>query len=197
MVYIIILEHLECLILNAVKSSEQFLHDEIESICYIFTMASFDIISEVNKHELQNAVDQTQRELENRFDFKGVKVEVKLSEKEIMLMAPSDFQLSQVREILKTKLSKRQVDILYFEFKDPTIGLQESRQRVEIKQGIDSEASKKIKKQIQDKKFKVQISIEGNKLRLTGKSKDELQSVIQFLRLQSLGLPLQFDNFRD
>jgi uncharacterized protein YajQ (UPF0234 family) len=162
-------------------------------------MPSFDTISEINKHELQNALDQTKRELENRFDFRGVKTTIEHKEKdnEILLGAPSDFQLDQLRAVLEGKLIKRQIDPQSLEFKDPEINVQECRQTIKLKQGIDQETAKKINKLIKDNKFKVQSTIQGDKVRVTGKDRDELQAVMAFLRKTEIGLPLQFDNFRD
>lgn len=160
-------------------------------------MPSFDIVSKVDMHEISNAVDQANREVSTRFDFKDADARFELSEDKIILVAQTDFQLKQMKDILNTKLAKRQVDLLAFNYKDPQMGHKEARQIVEVREGIDTEKAKKIVKLIKDKKLKVQASIQGDQVRVTGKKKDDLQDVIETLRREKLELPLQFENFRD
>jgi len=160
-------------------------------------MPSFDIVSKVDNHELTNAVDQANREVTNRFDFKGSNASFALTEENITLKAPSDFQLTQMLDILNAKLSKRGIDVRVLECKDPEVSLHEARQVVIVKQGIEKEMGKKIIKLIKDQKFKVQAQIQEDQVRVTGKKRDDLQEVIAHLRESKLDLPLQFENFRD
>lgn len=160
-------------------------------------MPSFDVVSKIDNHEVTNAVDQTNREIGTRFDFKGTDSRVELSKNTITLIAPTDFQLKQVDEILRNKLAKRQVDVRSLEYKDAEVKLNEARQTVEVKQGIESDKAKKIVKLIKDGGLKVQAAIQGDQVRVTGKKRDDLQAVIAFLREAKLELPLQFENFRD
>jgi uncharacterized protein YajQ (UPF0234 family) len=160
-------------------------------------MPSFDVVSKTDSHEITNAVDQTNREIGTRFDFRGTDSRAELSKNTITLIAPSDFQLKQVDEILRNKLAKRQIDIRAMEYKDPEVKLNEARQIVEVRQGINSENAKKIVKLIKDANLKVQASIQGEQVRVTGKKRDDLQDAIAMLREAKLNLPLQFENFRD
>ncbi len=160
-------------------------------------MPSFDIVSKVDQHEITNAVDQAQREVDNRFDFKGVKAKFELKDEKLTMSAPTDFQLKQMKDILEKRVAARQLDIRILVFKDVQTSLHEARQIVEIKQGIDTENAKKISKLIKEQKSKVQASIQGDQVRVTGKKRDDLQEAISFLREQKLDIPLQFDNFRD
>lgn len=160
-------------------------------------MPSFDIVSEVNEHELTNAVDQASREIANRFDFKGSNATFSLKDNAITMAAPSDFQLKQMLDILYNKMAKRGCDIRSLELKTPEVSLHEAKQIINVKQGIDPESAKKITKLIKDSKLKVQASIQGEKIRVTGKSRDDLQSAIASLKEAKLELPLQYDNFRD
>ena len=160
-------------------------------------MPSFDVVSKVDNHETTNAVDQTNREIGTRFDFKGTNSRVEFVKNSLTLIAPTDFQLKQVDEILRNKLAKRKVDIRSLAYKDPEIKLSEARQTVEVKQGIDTDTAKKIVKTIKESKLKVQAAIQGEQVRITGKKKDDLQEAISFLQNAKLELPLQFENFRD
>jgi uncharacterized protein YajQ (UPF0234 family) len=160
-------------------------------------MPSFDIVSEIDMHEATNAVDQANREISNRFDFKGSQAEFKLDKNVITLKAPNDFQLKQMLEVLSGKLSKRNIDVRCLEKGEPQISLHQAIQTVTLKQGIDQDNAKKISKIIKDAQIKVQASIQGDKVRVTGKKRDDLQEAIAFLRKQELALPLQFNNFRD
>jgi len=160
-------------------------------------MPSFDIVSEVDLQEVRNAVDQANREIATRFDFKGVDAKFEQAETEITLRAEQEFQLGQMMDILRQKLVKRKVDIACMDVHEPETSLNAARQRVVIKQGIDSVTAKKMVKEIKASKLKVQTQIQGEQLRVTGKKRDDLQRVISLLREQDYGLPLQFQNFRD
>lgn len=160
-------------------------------------MPSFDVVSEINPHEAANAVDQAQREIGTRFDFKGVNARFEHKDNDVTLFAENDFQLNQMLDILKLKLSKRNIDIQCLEEHKIEIALHEARQKITLRQGLETELSKKIIKQLKDNKFKAQASIQGDKLRINGKSRDELQTVIAYLKQQELGMPLQYNNFRD
>jgi uncharacterized protein YajQ (UPF0234 family) len=160
-------------------------------------MPSFDVVSKTDNHEVTNAVDQTNREIGTRFDFKGTDARVELSKNTLTLIAPTDFQLKQVDEILRNKFAKRQLDVRSLDYKNAEIKLNEARQTVEVKQGIEAEKAKKIVKLIKEGSFKVQAAIQGDQVRVTGKKRDDLQAVIAFLREAKLELPLQFENFRD
>mgnify|MGYP006416792183 CR=1 FL=1 len=160
-------------------------------------MPSFDVVSEVDNHELVNAVDQANREITTRFDFKGSGATYELVKSTVNLKAPSDFQVKQMGDILQSKISKRGIDIRSLEFKDIETNLSEARQEVEVKQGIDQACAKKISKLLKEAKLKVQSSIQGEQVRVTGKKRDDLQDAIAFLKDAKLDLPLQFDNFRD
>ena len=161
-------------------------------------MPSFDVVSEVDKHELTNAVDQANRELSTRFDFKGVDAKFALEdEKLIKLTAPSDFQLNQMADILKQRLGARQMDFRCLEFGDIETNLGGARQQVTIKQGIEQKLAKQIASKIKEAKIKVDTQINGDKLRVNGKKRDDLQEVIAFLKKGDFEQPLQFENFRD
>ncbi|MEO5341726.1 MAG: YajQ family cyclic di-GMP-binding protein [Gammaproteobacteria bacterium SHHR-1] len=160
-------------------------------------MPSFDVVSEADLQEVRNAVDQANREVSQRFDFKGSDARFEVKGTEINLRANDDFQLQQMMDILHAKLVKRGVDIAALEKKDPVVNLNDARQLVIVKQGIESDTAKKIVKEIKASKIKVQAQIQGEQVRVTGKKRDDLQQVIAFLREQEFGLPLQFNNFRD
>jgi len=160
-------------------------------------MPSFDIISEVNLHEAANAVDQANREVGTRFDFKGTNAKFELSESVITLTAEGDFQLQQMRDILHLKLAKRDVDIASLKADAPELTGRQAKQTITLIQGIESSLAKKIVKLIKDHKLKVQAAIQGEKVRVTGKKRDDLQECIALLRSSELEQPLQFDNFRE
>ena len=160
-------------------------------------MPSFDVVSELNGHELTNAVDQANRELSQRFDFKDTGAVYELQEHTVTMKAQVDFQLKQMLDILKLRLSKRGIDLAYLDVEDPQITLATAQQAVVFKQGIDQETGKKISRLIKDSKLKVTAALQGDKVRVTGKSRDDLQQVIQLLRGSKLETPLQFNNFRD
>ena len=160
-------------------------------------MPSFDIVSEFDSHELNNAVDQASREVGQRFDFKGTNAKFELKESVVTLIAPADFQLKQMIEILKLKLSKRGIDVACLKIEEPVITGQTAKQVVTLRQGIDTELGKKIQRQLKDSKLKVQAAIQDKQLRVTGKSRDDLQDAIALVRKGEHELPLQFTNFRD
>ena len=160
-------------------------------------MPSFDIVSEVDTHELTNAVDQASRELTTRFDFKGVEAKFVLEDSVVSQSAPSDFQLKQMTDILRARLIARQIDVRCLEFGDVETNLAGARQKITVKQGIEQKLAKKIVATIKDAKLKVEAQINGDKLRVTGKKRDDLQDVIALLKKTDFELPLQFDNFRD
>lgn len=160
-------------------------------------MPSFDVVSKIDHHELSNAIDQANREIINRFDFRGSNARVELEKNTILIITPNDFQLKQVDEILRSKLAKRQVDVRALDYKKPEIKLNEARQTIEVKQGVDPETAKKIVRLIKEGNLKVQAAIQGEQVRVTGKKKDDLQTLIAKLRDAKLDLPLQFENFRE
>ena len=160
-------------------------------------MPSFDVVSEVDLQEVRNAVDQANREVGTRFDFKGVDAKFEQKEADITLHAENEFQLQQMMDILEKKLVKRKVDIGSMDIKEPETNLSAARQHVLIRQGIDTDACRKIVKAIKVSKIKVQAQIQGEQVRVTGKKRDDLQQVMAVLRESDYGLPLQFTNFRD
>ena len=150
-------------------------------------MPSFDVVSEVDMHEMTNAVDQAQREMSNRFDFKGVDAAFELI----------DFQTRQMLEILQNKMSSRKLDLKALKIGEVEISGQRAILKAQIQQGIETDIARKIVKKVKDQKMKVQVAIQGDKLRVTGKKRDDLQEVMAVLRKDNWGLPLQFNNFRD
>ena len=160
-------------------------------------MPSFDVVSAVNMHELANAVDQTIREVANRFDFKGTDSRVEHTGNIITLIAPVEFQVKQIYDILRTKISKRGIDVLCLETDKITETVNEARQIITVQQGINQELAKKITRIIKDSKLKVQATIQGEQVRITGKKRDDLQEAISLLLNSKLELPLQYVNFRD
>ena len=160
-------------------------------------MPSFDIVSKVSLHEITNAIDQANREVQNRFDFKGTNAHFEFAEDKITLVAPAKFQLEQMQPILETKLTKRGIDLKCLEYADATENLSEAKRVITVRQGIEHEIAKKINKHIKDSNLKVQSSIMGEQIRVTGKKRDDLQEVIANLRKGDFGVPLQFENFRD
>lgn len=160
-------------------------------------MPSFDIVSEVDRHELTNAVDRASRELDNRFDFKGVDARFVLEGDTIALSAPSDFQVKQMDDILRQRLTARGIDIRCLEFGPVETSLAAARQKATVRQGIERETARKIQAMLKDARLRVDSQINGDKLRVNGKKRDELQEAIALLRRADFGLPLQFGNFRD
>jgi uncharacterized protein YajQ (UPF0234 family) len=160
-------------------------------------MPSFDVVSELNAHELTNAVDQANRELAQRFDFKNTGAVYELEEHSVTLKAQVDFQLKQMLDILKLRLAKRNIDLGYLDVKDAQITLATATQQVEFKQGIDQDTGRQISRLIKDSKLKVTAALQGDKIRITGKKRDDLQQAMALLRGSKLETPLQFNNFRD
>ncbi|MBN8886843.1 MAG: YajQ family cyclic di-GMP-binding protein [Rudaea sp.] len=160
-------------------------------------MPSFDIVSKLDLHELTNAVDQANRELANRFDFKGSGAVYEREDTVVTMKAQAEFQLKQMLDILKQRLTSRQIDIRCMEIDDPETNLASSKQKVTLKQGIDQPLAKEIIKKIKDAKVKVEAQIQGDKLRVSGKKRDDLQMAIALVRAADLKMPLQYENFRD
>ncbi|MEK7259657.1 MAG: YajQ family cyclic di-GMP-binding protein [Pseudomonadota bacterium] len=160
-------------------------------------MPSFDIVSEVDMPEVNNALDQARREVGTRFDFKGVDATFEIKDKEITLTAESDFQLEQMLDILKGKMVKRNVDVKSLEIGEPKQSGKQALQVVTIQQGIEADVARKLVKIIKESKCKVQAAIQGDKLRVTGKKRDDLQECIALVRESNLEVPVQFNNFRD
>lgn len=160
-------------------------------------MPSFDVVSEVDLQEVRNAVDQSNREIGTRFDFKGVAASFELTGSSVQLTAEREFQLRQMMDILRQKMVKRKVDVASMDVKGPVTSLNAARQEVGIKQGIDTDTVKRMVKTLKAGKLKVQAQIQGEQLRVSGKKRDDLQQAIAQLREVDWGLPLEFTNFRD
>jgi len=160
-------------------------------------MPSFDIVSKVDLQEVRNAVDQANREISSRFDFKGVDAKFEQQEEKITVKAESEFQLKQMQDILQAKLIKRGIAVGSVDLGKVETNLSEARQVVTIKQGIETELAKKIIRGIKDSKIKVQAAIQGDQIRVTGKNRDDLQDTIALVKEQKQTLPLQYINFRD
>ena len=160
-------------------------------------MPSFDVVSEVNQHELSNALDQANREIGTRYDFKGSDARIEQAGNQLTLEAESDFQLKQMIPILKEKMSKRGIDVDCLEFGEVVEMNRRARQPVTVREGLDRDTAQKMVKLIKQCKLKVQAAIQGEQLRVSGKKRDDLQQVMQQLRDAGLGIPLQFNNFRD
>jgi len=161
-------------------------------------MPSFDIVSEVDMHEVRNGVDQSNREIGTRFDFKGVDARYELTDSsEILVSAEVDFQIRQMLDILKAKLVKRGIDVKALKEGDVELSGQKAVMRVVVQQGIESDLARKLVKMIKQTKIKVQAAIQGEKLRVSGKKRDDLQGIIAMLKEASLDIPLQYNNFRD
>ncbi len=160
-------------------------------------MPSFDIVSEIDIPELNNAIDQANKELKQRFDFKGTNAVITLADKLVTLEADSDFQINQMRPMLYQKMTKRNVDVACVETKEIRISGKRAKQDLSVQEGIDQTLAKKIIKLIKDKKLKVQAQIQGEQVRVTGKKRDDLQSVMAMLKNEEFDMPLQYQNFRD
>ena len=160
-------------------------------------MPSFDIVSEVQLHEVTNAVDQASREVNQRFDFKGTNAKFEMKDAVVTLSAPADFQLKQMLDILRLKLSKRGIDVACLKVDEPVTTGQTARQVVTLRQGVDTELGKKIQRLLKDSKLKVQAALQDQQVRVTGKSRDDLQSAIALVKKGGFDLPLQYTNFRD
>ncbi len=160
-------------------------------------MPSFDVVSEVDHHELTNGVDQANREVSTRFDFKGTGSNFQLVDQLITMNTESEFQLQQMYDVLCNKLVKRGIDIICLEKGEPVIQARTATQSIKVNEGIDTVSAKKMVKLIKESKIKVQTAIQGEQLRVTGKKRDALQSVIAMLKESKQEVPLQFKNFRD
>jgi cyclic-di-GMP-binding protein len=161
-------------------------------------MPSFDIVCEANTVELKNAVEQSNKEITNRFDFKGSDSRIEQTEKELTAFADDDFKLSQIKDVLVAKLAKRNVDVRFLKYSDPQkIGGDKLKQVIEIRQGIATEDAKKIVKVLKESKLKVQASIQGESVRVTGAKRDDLQSAMAAVKKDVIDLPLTYNNFRD
>lgn len=160
-------------------------------------MPSFDIVSEINMHELSNAVNNANRAITQRYDFKGTETTIKQSKEEVTLISESEFQVQQVLDIMLTELVRRKVDVKSLEQGEIKGNGKLMEQKLLIRQGIDKDSARKIVKLIKDNKFKVQSAIQGEQVRVTGKKRDDLQAVMTLLKKQELPVALQFTNFRD
>lgn len=160
-------------------------------------MPSFDVVSEVNMHELTNAVDQTNRDVNGRFDFKGSDARVEQEQDALVLHGQNEFQIKQMKEILHQRLAKRGIDIAALEEQAVEQSGQRAHQRIVVRQGIDKELAKEIVRIVKESKIKAQASVQGEQVRVTGKKRDDLQEVIALLRGAKLSQPLQYQNFRE
>ena len=160
-------------------------------------MPSFDVVSDFDAHEASNGVDQANREVNTRFDFKGTGSKFELDAQIISLTTQSDFQLKQMLDMLRQKLAKRGIDIACLDEQEPDFSGNEARQQVIMRKGIDSDLARKLVKMVKGSKLKVQAAIQGEKLRISGKKRDDLQAVIALLKDADVELPLQYENFRD
>ena len=160
-------------------------------------MPSFDVVSDFDAHEASNGVDQANREVTTRFDFKGTGSKYELDGQVVSLTTQSDFQLKQMLDILREKLSRRGVDVGCIDEQAPELSGSEARQKVILKRGIEAETARRLVKMVKGSKLKVQAAIQGDKLRISGKKRDDLQAVIAMLKKADVDLPLQYENFRD
>ena len=160
-------------------------------------MPSFDVVSQVDHHEVQNATDQANREFAQRFDFKGSDARIEREGNVLTLDAQSEFQLDQMLDVLRQRLAKRGIDLECLVLDKPVVAGQRARRRVTLREGVDKDVARDITKLVKDSKLKVQVAVQGDQVRVTGKKRDDLQAVIALLRDAKLGLPLQFVNFRD
>ncbi|KQR55322.1 YajQ family cyclic di-GMP-binding protein [Acidovorax sp. Leaf160] len=161
-------------------------------------MPSFDTVCEANLVEVKNAVENTAKEIGTRFDFKGTSAAIEIKDKEITLFGDAEFQLQQVEDILRNKLTKRNVDVRFLDIEKPQkIGGDKVKQLVKVRNGIESDLAKKIQKIIKESKLKVQAAIQEEKVRVTGAKRDDLQAAMALLRKEVTDIPLSFDNFRD
>ncbi|MBE7637917.1 YajQ family cyclic di-GMP-binding protein [Sneathiella sp. P13V-1] len=161
-------------------------------------MPSFDIVSKTDLNEVDNALNNVSREIETRYDFKGSNCSIERAESVLTIHADDDLKLRQMHELLQGHLTRRKVDAGVLDYKEPVNAAGQSvRQQVIVREGIDKELAKKLVKQIKGSKIKVQVAIQGDELRVTGKKRDELQEVIAFCKGLDVGLPLQYVNFRD
>ncbi len=161
-------------------------------------MPSFDIVSEANEVEVRNAIDQANKEITNRFDFKGSDSRIEQKERELTSFADDDFKLTQVRDVLINKCAKRNVDVRFLDFGDPQkIGGDKMKQIITVRHGVAGDDAKKIVKLVKESKIKCQASIQGDAVRVSGTKRDDLQAVIALLKKEITDIPLSFNNFRD
>ena len=161
-------------------------------------MPSFDTVCEANLVEVRNAVDNTQKEIGTRFDFKGSSAGIELKDKEITLLGDAEFQLGQVEDILRNKLTKRNVDVRFLDKgKVEKVGGDKVKQVIKVRNGIEAETAKKIQRMVKDSKLKVQAAIQGDAVRITGAKRDDLQAAMALLRKDITDVPISFNNFRD
>ncbi|MBN8482111.1 MAG: YajQ family cyclic di-GMP-binding protein [Xanthomonadales bacterium] len=160
-------------------------------------MPSFDIVSKLDAHEVSNAVDQANRELDKRFDFKGSGAAFEYADGVVTLKADAEFRLKQMQDILLQRLAARGIDVRCAKIEDAEVNLASARQKVVLRQGIEQALAKKLVKLIKDAGAKVQAQIQGDQLRVTGKKRDDLQATIALLRASDVEMPLQYENFRD
>ncbi|MFQ5650151.1 MAG: YajQ family cyclic di-GMP-binding protein [bacterium] len=160
-------------------------------------MPSFDVVSEVNMHEVSNAVDQANREVSTRFDFKASDARFERTDAEIMMFGDNEFQLKQMLDILYTKLTKRKVPLKSLLVDPPEESGKGARQRVTVRQGVETDMAKKIVKMVKETRLKVQAAVQGDKVRISGKKRDDLQQVIAMLKEADLDIPLQYTNYRE
>ena len=161
-------------------------------------MPTFDVVLEVNEVELKNAIEQSNKEITNRFDFKGSDARVEIKDKELTLFADDDFKLGQVRDVLLAKFAKRSIDVRFLDYgKKEKISGDRVKQTVTVRNGVEGDAGKRIVKVIKESKLKLQGSIQGDSVRITGAKRDDLQSAMALIRTEVADLPLSFNNFRD
>ena len=160
-------------------------------------MPSFDVVSEVNSQEVKNAVNQANREVDTRFDFKGTGARFELEDDQVRMRAPNEFQLNQMYDVLTARLVSRKVNIRCLEREPPQTNVSDAWQLVRVRQGIESDLGRRLVKMIKQAKLKVQVAIQGEKLRVSGKKRDDLQQVIGLLKEADMDLPLQYINYRD
>ena len=160
-------------------------------------MPSFDVVSDFDSHEASNAIDQANREVNTRFDFKGTGSKFGLDGQVISMTTQTDFQLKQMLDILRQKLAKRSIDVGCIQEEEPEFSGSEARQKITLRRGIDTPLARDMVKKIKSTKIKVQTAIQGDKLRVSGKKRDDLQAVISMLKDEDVDLPLQYENFRD
>lgn len=160
-------------------------------------MPSFDVVSEIDMHELRNAVDQANKEVTTRYDFKGTDCCFELNDEVITLKAEGEFQVKQMRDVLRSKMVARKVDTGALDIQDVEGQLKNTRQRILLKQGLDGDAGRKVTKLIKAGKYKVTTQMQDKQVRVTGKKRDELQQVMAMLRAEDISVPVQFTNFRD
>ena len=160
-------------------------------------MPSFDVVSEIDHHELTNAIDQANREIGTRFDFKGTNSKIEMVDESLTITSASEFQVKQIHDILENKVAKRGIDVRCLEYGDIIENNNQARQQVKIRKGIDTELARKIVKMMKETKLKIQASIQGEQVRVSGKKRDDLQEAIATLKAAKIDLPLQYVNFRD